>query len=258
MEVCYALRQPVVVGFAALAFMALGPSAKADGIDLVQNGSFETTTLTGSGPFINSGTGTADPSNESNWTVDCAATYSNNCTGTILTVVFPGTGTTDFGYSGQALYGPMPATSPDGGNFVAADGDPTYNAAFSQTITGLTPGQSYLLSFYQAAAQEVGKSGATTEQWEVTFGSQTLYSTVMDNPSQGFTPWTQQDLVFQATSTTEVLTFLSIGTPGGAPPVALLDGVSLEVTTPEPCSLALVGVGVLGLFAVRRHRKKRT
>jgi hypothetical protein len=95
--------------------------------------------------------------------------------------------------------------------------------------------------------------------WQVSLGSETFDSTVMDNPSQGFTPWNAQDLTFQATSATEVLTFLSLGTPSGAPPIALLDGVSLtgEATAPEPSCLALLGVGVLGLFAVRRRRQKR-
>ena len=157
----------------------------------------------------------------------------------------------------MALYGPMSATSPDGGNFVAADGDPDYSAPFSQTVTGLTPGESYLLSFYQAAAQQQGLSGPTTELWQVTLGGETLDSAIMNNPSQGFTAWNQQMMVFQATAATEVLTFLSVGTPGGAPPIALLDGVSLVQTTPEPSNLALMGAGVLGLFAVRRFRHKR-
>lgn len=261
----YGLRTSLIASLSALALLTVAPCAKADGMDLVQNGSFEETSLATSGLFYSgSETGLAAPSVETDWTIDCADDHVGSCVGTtpILTVVFPGTGTTNFGYQGQALYpgtspNTMPATSPDGGNFVAADGDPDYNVSFSQTITGLTPGDSYLLAFYQAAAQEVGLSGATTEYWQVTLGTETLTSTVMNNPSEGFTPWNLQDLVFQATSATEVLTFLSVGTPSGEPPIALLDGVSLEQTAPEPSGLALVCAGVLGLFAVRRHRQRR-
>jgi hypothetical protein len=231
-------------------------------MDLVQNGNFEDTILINSNLFYTVGNSATQASYETDWTVDCAADSVQQCVGTnpILTVVFPGTATTNYGYMGQALYGPMPATDPGGGNVVAGNGDPEYNVSFSQVITGLTPGQSYLLTFYQAGAQEVGKSGATTDLWQVTLGSQTEDSPVMDTPSQGFTPWNEVDLVFLATSATEVLTFLSVGTPAGAPPTALLGDVALVQTTvaPEPSGLALLGVGVCALFAVRRFRRKRT
>ena len=42
--------------------------------------------------------------------------------------------------------------SPDGGNFVAIDGDPNFAVPLTQTVTGLTPGERYSISFYQAAA----------------------------------------------------------------------------------------------------------
>lgn len=256
-ESCALLRRALAIGLPALVFLSIGPSAEAD---MILNGSFESTTLMTSGPFVTSGTGTAVDSSVADWTVDCAATANHACsTGDpYLTLVFPGEGTIDDGYNGNALYGPMSATSPDGGNFVAADGDPSYSAPFSQTINGLTPGQSYLLTFYQAAGQQVGLSGATTEYFQVTLGTETINSTVMDNPSEGFTAWNQQDLIFVAASPSEVLTFLSVGTPSGAPPIGLLDGVSLAQTAPEPSGIALLGSGVLGIIALRRRRRKRT
>jgi hypothetical protein len=50
-----------------------------------------------------------------------------------------------------------------------------------------------------------------------------------------------------------VLTFLAVGTPGGAPPISFLDGVSLTAV-PEPASWALMlaGFGLVGLAARRR------
>ena len=128
-EFCALLRRALAIGFSALAFLSIGPSAEAD---MILNGSFESTTLMTSGPFVTSGTGTAVDSTVADWTVDCAATANHACSTAdpYLTLVFPGEGTIDDGYNGNALYGPMSATSPDGGNFVAADGDPSYSAPF--------------------------------------------------------------------------------------------------------------------------------
>jgi len=173
----------------------------------------------------------------------------------VLSLLFPNTNGSAFNCN-CGLDGTV-ANPPDGDNFVGADGDPTYSAPFSQTISGLTVGGTYALSFDQAAAQQGGTFGATTEQWQASLGSQTNDSTLMNNPSGGFTPWNHQTLSFTATSSSEVLTFLALGTPAGGPPVALLSDVSL-VATPEPSSvfLTLSTVALLALFAIRRQRKK--
>ena len=68
--------------------------------------------------------------------------------------------------------GSFPA-APPGGNFVQADGNPEYESTFYQTISGLSVGSSYSLSFWQAAGQQQGFTGATTEQWLVFFGNTT-------------------------------------------------------------------------------------
>jgi len=62
-----------------------------------------------------------------------------------------------------------------------------------------------------------------------------------------------------ATSSTEVLSFLAVGTPSGVPPFALLDGVSLNANTvPEPESYTLLGIGLLGILSVRRQQRNRS
>ena len=240
-----AMRKCVFLGAALLTAFALEAPARANGIiNLVQNGSFETTTLSASGFFT-----TTDVSN---WS-----------TSSYTFLVFPNTAQTNIGNSVKLYPGitnTMPSTSPDGGNFVAADGA-YQSGAISQQINGLMVGEFYTLNFYQAGAQQQGYNGATTDRFQVSLldaanHGQTFLSALMTNPSHDFQPWQLQTMTFQATSITETLSFLAVGTPTGVPPFSLLDGVSLTQQTPEPAGLAIVGLGLIGL-AVRRHRRKQ-
>jgi hypothetical protein len=157
---------------------------------------------------------------------------------------------------GIAVYGPFPATSPALGNFIEADGSSGLNYPINQTINGLTVGQNYSVSFYQAAGQEQGALGATTEQWQVSLGSQTQFSPLMSIPQGGIWPWTPQSLTFTASSSSEVLSFLAIGS-GGVPPIVFLDGVDMETTVPEPsAAIVLLGAGA-GATLLRRRRNVR-
>lgn len=163
-------------------------------------------------------------------------------------------------YGNLPLWGPndgsangLPASSPDGGNFVGADGA-FQVGAIQQTINGLTVGSQYVVGFYWAAAQQDNFYGPNTEQWQVSLGSETQSTAVYSNASQGFSGWMYQTFTFTADATSDVLSFLAIGTPSGEPPFSLLDGVSMSA--PEPASLALLGVGVVGLGGVLRRRRR--
>jgi hypothetical protein len=225
--------------------LALAQQARAQ---LVSNGSFETTT-NGNGQmgFNTDATG---------WT-----------TGGYNFLYAPGTADTtgangEFG--GVSLYGPgngspngLPATSPDGGNFVAADSDFDVGA-ISQTINGLTVGDTYTLSFDWAAAQQSGFSGPTNDNWSVSLGSDTQTTATLNIPQAGFSGWQTQSFSYTATSTSEVLSFLAGTTlPSGAPPFVLLDGVSLtQSTVPDAASTALlVGLAALAMGAVAWRRR---
>ena len=108
----------------------------------------------------------------------------------------------------------------------------------------MTVGQTYTVSFYQAAGQQYGDSGATTEQWQVSLGSDTQISAVMNTPSEGVFLWEPQTLTYTASSTSELLSFLAVGS-GGVPPIVFLDGVDMESSVPEPSACLLI--------ARRRH-----
>jgi PEP-CTERM motif len=249
-ELPFALRRRSIACFAALALLASVTPARAA---LVVNGSFELTTLGASGQVhFNTGDVTG-------WTASTVASvplgflyFSGHAKDTLADQF----GATDFKLAQAPTY---PASSPDGGNFLAFDAAPAYQSSFFQSISGLKVGWSYILSFYQAAGQQNGAlyNQPTTEQWKVTFGGQTFVSTLMNNPVQSFTPWNTQTMRFTADATTQILTFLSQGGPDGLPPFVFLDGVNLVETTPEPSTLLYAGIGV-GLIAAWRLRNKRT
>lgn len=67
----------------------------------------------------------------------------------------------------------------------------------------------------------------------------------MNTPSEGVFPWESQTLTYTASSTSELLSFLAVGS-GGVPPIAFLDGVDMESSVPEPSAgLLLLGVGAV-------------
>ena len=76
-------------------------------------------------------------------------------------------------HNGQSAAAPIYLTTyanPVGnipGNYVEADGNPTYESGFNYTVSGLTVGDTYTLSFYQGASQQTGFTGTTTNQWIV-------------------------------------------------------------------------------------------
>jgi hypothetical protein len=163
-------------------------------------------------------------------------------------------------YGHLMLWGPndgaangLPETSPTGGNFIAMDGAYNVNAV-SQMISGLTPGQAATVSFFWGGAQQFAYDGNTSEQLAVSLGGDTQYTAVLDNMNHGFTGWQQESMTFVPTSSSEMLSFLSVGTPAGEPPFALLDGVSVS-DTPEPASWSLLvgSFAGFGIFAARRR-----
>jgi hypothetical protein len=248
------------VTFIAAALATAAVSAHAD--NLVVNGGFESTTIAGVSSEIGSRDAAFDGQNVTGWT-----TTGYN----FVFVSGDPNADSEYGSNDVAMWGPgnggingNPDTlgpSPDGGNFVAMDG-PYAGAPMQQTITGLLAGSPATLTFYWAAAQQGPASGQngflgdTTEQFQVSLGSETHLTGVIPDNSQSFNGWYQSTMTFTPTSSTEVLSFLAVGTPASDPPFVLLDGVSLS-QTPEPSSLALLATGLLSVGSYARMRFKK-
>ena len=158
--------------------------------------------------------------------------------------------------NGNAFNGYGPSGAGDTHNFLVADGD-YHRASIGQMISGLHVGDHYALTFDWAAGQWSFNSGNTTERFQVGLGSSFVSTPTYFLQSHSFSGWMEDTIDFTATSTSEMLSFLAIGTPGGEPPMLLLDDVAMY-DTPEPGALAMLvmGLGVIGVASRRRGRAK--
>jgi len=248
------VRKAAVFGFAAVALSVFAVSARAD--NLVTNGNFEETS-----PIV--GAGNPSSSNGGQLTYNLTATGWTNAGYTFLytSAAAAGAGvSSQYGPNDVAMWGPGNGSnngfnaSPAGGNFIASD--PAYLAgSISQTITGLTKGDTYTVGFYFAGAQQAGYTGATTEGWQVSFGSETQSTPILNNANHGFTGWFFDSFTFTANGTSDVLSFLALGGPPGVPPFALLDGVSVSAPEPGSATLTLTGLGMMGALLLLASKK---
>ena len=262
------MRPPTygLLALTALAAIGLAPPAHAADTNLVTNGGFDiTSSTTPSELGLNGYAATGWTNNNGynfifNPTLTGTSSVSGQAAGdTSLSQYANPQGNASVSLwtsqNGGLASDPSTLLSPAGGNVLAADGA-FQVGSISQSISNLTVGESYLLSFYWAAGQQYGYTGATTEVWGVTFGNSTYNTRVVSTPSEGFTPWTLASVYFVASAATQTLSFLAAGTPSGSqPPFSLLDGVSL-VAAPEPATWAVMLIGLVGAGVVTARRRR--
>lgn len=247
------MRKPYTL-LALAAAISLSAAGAQAATNLVKNGDFELTS-----------NGTSKQLNEGNY--DRAdRTYLTDWSSKGYNFVLNGNNIDDTNAAtALALWGPNSysgrgpknglGVSPTGGNVLAADWD-YFPGPVTQQVSGLIPGQAYTLSFSYGAGQQVGFRGDNlVNYWDVSLGNSKQQTASLANVSQGFTGWHQASMTFTATNSSELLSFMAKGSPTGAPPFMLLDGVSLVSAVPEPSTWAMLigGLGLIG-FAARRRK----
>ena len=197
----------------------------------------------------------------------------------------PGPGTAaDIGIPSAPNSAVLPSGTTD---YLMMDGDPDYGAPVWTEMTGLAVGQTYTVSFYQASSEENGNVKAYTDNWEVyvipnattgtylcpqSYCSGISTQTTVDSGDLAYnspgmvnsggvsTAWELESFSFLATSTNEVLEFVSnaVGTSGFEPPFFGLADVSLSTPEPGTWLLTILGVGiVIGASRLRRRFSAR-
>ncbi|WP_422106246.1 hypothetical protein [Winogradskyella sp.] len=134
--------------------------------------------------------------------------------------------------------------SPDGGVYAGAIWTANSQESFFATITNLTVGENYTITFYQAPATNKTQEIPTSLRWKVTFGSQTQFSP--DRFIEDIPQWTQVNLSFVANNPTQELSFVpALGSStlntGYSHMYMVIDGISIQgpdcgtVTEPQAC-----------------------
>ena len=155
--------------------------------------------------------------------------------------------------------------SADGGSYLGVqDLDaflPRINVqGVTQTIAGLTVGDTYSLTFWSMSNHD---GNGFMQDWQVSFGGQTHTGAQTTPNADNFSgTWVQSSMNFTASSTSQALTFVAQYLPGSVPEMLNLDGVVLKDVTvtssvPEPASWAMLLaalVGALGFAGLRRSR----
>lgn len=227
----HATRIVLLLFSAAAVFFLLIPAALAQ---TVQNGSFEAVPL--SSPFFSS-----NPADIPDWT------HGGSPGDALLWAVGY------FDANGSIT------TAGAGNQFVTMGGgfDGPGTADWSTTITGLTSGDAYVLSFMIATELGTGIEPGGPQTMSVGFlsgsstGSQSF--TAPDSSAAYWRDWVTENYTFVATADSAVVDFSVTNQQYDMG----LDNVSVSpavAVTPEPSTLLLFGTGLLGALGVMRRK----
>lgn len=256
-----------------VAALAVGSIGMAQATELLTNGDFSQTSPTKTGPTgfgsLGGGVGGTYGASGSCSTGDFITGWTGNGGYEIWYNNYSAASSTEpCAYYHGETQKLSPITDPSAAgasftSFVGMDGitSPVPNAGISQSVGGLTSGHMYKVTFWWGSTQLQNRTGDTTEYLQVSLGGAPSQNTVTNSiGTHDWSGWSKVSMFFTADSTTDVLNFLSIGTPNSLPPFALLGGVSMQMV-PEPPELAMFGGGLLGLglltvFARRRALRR--
>jgi len=157
-----------------------------------------------------------------------------------------------------------------GGSWKAADGNRSLDlnglrslGMIFQTMTGLTVGQAYQVRFAMAGNPDLQPRWADLQVWVSAGGppyNSANFSYYVNGQNLNNMGWQYYTWTFTATSSTITLGFTSLdNAPEDYHPVwgysfgPALDDVSVTAI-PEPATLALVGLGLIGAGFLRRRR----
>lgn len=163
--------------------------------------------------------------------------------------------TSNVGVSGWLSFGVAPTASPDGGTWVGLGINGSYIEQFGQSLSGLTIGKTYTVS-WQAANFGVNNHDNSY------LGSNAI-GVLLDGASigQGSTlslssNWYTQSLTFVATSASQLLSFRLANSETA---YLGIDGISVTTggvapAVPEPSTWLLMAMGVAAVGAMRRRQ----
>lgn len=221
-----AVAAMITIRHIALAALLATSSAAFAAQELVTNGSL-------TGPITNNGVPTG-------WTI------------------FEGTpdimdATDNVGLLNTLRFGATPTLSADGGTWVGLGSYGSYMERFGQTLSGLTVGQQYTVSweagnfgYTYGAINYLGSNAISVQLDGVTVGS----GAQLDLGSN----WAKQSLTFTAGAASQQLSFILASTTSKA--YMSIDGISVKTAqaVPEPATWALMGLGLFGVIAAARRK----
>lgn len=143
--------------------------------------------------------------------------------------------------NGSYMY--VSGSNPFSGSFAADFGTPTGFGSLSQ-IVNTQPGFEYELNFNLAT------SGGTPSEFMVLINGVSLFSLI----NEGNQPYSTASLIFTAGATPTEITFLGRNDIGAFN----LDNISLDLApVPEPSTLLLLGLGLLGAGFLRKRTQRK-